>query len=300
MDRVLCWSAVTFVLTQVCSVHAYEITTHALIADHAYRVSVLNPSSVNSIAPALGFDRLDLDYPFAFNGGAETTQYRDEAAQANPAGTLPPIGTNYLRLRQQQEGDVLDALVSRGFVPGASGEAAGQRVRSWLLRGAVREDDNDVILPVIGWYIGDHRDQDPFGRILRATRHFYDPLYDRAFDYPDYCATYGCTRSILWALGRTNPLVPGSDADNTGRRNHFTWQDARNNYWWALVLKRDGLGDGYDFADTVMDGYERMTRWTQHHQGPRPRHPSGTGCRAAAARAERCSRTAAGGRLARR
>jgi hypothetical protein len=125
----------------------------------------------------------------------------------------------------------------------------------------VREDDNDAILPVVGWYSGDHRDQDPFGPLLRATKHFYDPFKDRAFDYPNHCTTYTCVRSILWALGRTNPLDPGSDSDDTGRRNHFTWQDARNNYWWALVVKRDTLGDGYDFADSVQDGSERMVRW---------------------------------------
>ena len=157
---------------------------------------------------------------------------------------------------------MLDQLIGRGLLPGASGQAVEQRVRSWLLRGAVREDDNDVQVPLLGWQTGDDRDPDPFGPTPRATRHFYDPLHDRAFDYPNVCATYTCMRSILWALGRTSPLMPGSDADDTSRRNHFTWQDARNNYWWALVLKRDGQGNGYDFTDAVLDGYERMTRWT--------------------------------------
>jgi len=254
------WPSLAAMMFVASTAGAYEITTHALIAEHAYRDSVLNPANANSIAPTLGFDRLDLDYPFEFSDGTEGMQYRDEAALPNPATTLPSPGP-YYRVVQRQERDVLDSLISKGFVPGLSGKAVEQRIRSWLLRGAVREDDNDVILPVIGWYTGDHRDLDPFGRILRATKHFYDPLDDRAFDYPDYCATYGCVKSILWALGRTNPLVPGSDADDTSRRNHFTWQDARNSYWWALVLKRDALGDGYDFADSVQDGYERMARW---------------------------------------
>lgn len=258
--QVLC-AAIATATSCSCAI-AYELTTHALMTDHAYRISVLNPTNAYSIAPILGFDRLDAAYPFSFQGGEESTPYRDEAALANPASTLPPIGTNYERYPQPQEREVLDQLIGRGFLPGASGQAVEQRVRSWLLRGAVREDDNDAILPVIGWYSGDHRDPDPFGPILRATRHFYDPLYDRAFDYPDYCATYTCMKSIAWALGRTNPLMPGSDVDDTSRRNHFSWQDARNNYWWALVLKRDRQGDGYDSGDAVLDGFERMTRWT--------------------------------------
>lgn len=244
------------------TVAGYEITTHALIAEHAYRISVLNPANPNSIVPALGFDRLDVDYPFSFNGGQENTPYRDEAARPDPAGTLPPVGTNYVRFPQERERGVLEALITRGFLPGASAQAVEQRVRSWLLRGAVREDDNDIILPVVGvWYNPDSRDDDPFGHLLRATKHFYDPLYDRPFDFPNYCSMYTCIRSILWALGNTNPLA-GTDTDDTSRRNHFTWRDARNNYWWALVLKRDNQGNGYDFGDAVLDGYERMNRWT--------------------------------------
>jgi hypothetical protein len=259
MKKAIFWTAAgVMALSTMAS--GYEITTHALIADYAYRISVLNPATPNSIAVTLGFDRLDADYPFSFNGGPENTPYRDEAPLANPASTLPLITAVYTRFPQPQEGEVLDALVSRGFLPGTSGQAVEQRVRSWLLRGAVREDDNDAIVPVIGWYNPDHRDVDPFGHLLRAVKHFYDPVYDRAFDYPNYCTTYTCVRSILWATGRTNPLTPGSDADDTGRRNHFTWQDARNNYWWSLVLKRDSQGNGYDFGDAVQDGYERMTR----------------------------------------
>jgi hypothetical protein len=240
---------------------AYEITTHGLITDHAYRISVLNSASPNSIVPVLGLDRLDLDYPFSFDGGPESTPYRDETALVNPSSNLPPVGTNYLRFPQLQEGKVIEKLVSRGFLPGPSGPAAEQRVRSWLLRGAVREDDNDGLVPVLGWQTGDDRDPDPFGPTPRATRHFYDPIYNRAYDYPDTCAEYTCVRSVLWALGRTNPLDPSSDVDDISRRNHFTWQDARNNYWWALVLKRDSQGDGYGFGDAVQDGYERMNRW---------------------------------------
>jgi len=267
MKRQLFSCAACAVAVSSTAALSYEITTHGLITDHAYRISVLNSENANSIAPVLGFDRLDVDYPFSFYGGEESTPYRDEAALANPASTLPLVGTIYVRFPQPQERGVLDALVSRGLLSGASGQAVEQRVRSWLLRGAVREDDNDGIVPLLGWQTGDDRDADPFGPALRVTRHFYDPIYDRAYDYPDTCATYSCMRSILWAIGRTNPQMPGLDADDTSRRNHFTWQDARNNYWWSIVLKRDSQGNGYDFADAVLDGFERMNRWATTIKG---------------------------------
>ncbi len=148
-------------------------------------------------------------------------------------------------------------MVRHGYVPGASGAAIEQQVRAWLMRGAVREDDNDYqILGV--WTDGDDRDQDPYGRVFRAFRHFYDPLLDRASDQQSLCATYGCVRSVNWALGRTSPLNPSTDADDTSRRNHFTWQDACNNYWWALTLKRT---TGVPAADAKVSSQERLFRW---------------------------------------
>ena len=99
MNRQVLCAAIAVAASSSCAI-AYEITTHALIADYAYRTSVLNAANANSIAPVLGFDRLDLDYPFSFNGGEESTPYRDEAALANPASTLPAIGTNYARYPQ--------------------------------------------------------------------------------------------------------------------------------------------------------------------------------------------------------
>ena len=44
------------------------------------------------------------------------------------------------------------------------------QVRSWLLRGAVREDDNDGrLLATFGfWLTGDDRDPDPYGFITRG------------------------------------------------------------------------------------------------------------------------------------
>jgi len=239
---------------------AYEISTHAAITSKAYDASVLNPSHPNSIVPTLGFDRLNQDYPFAYTAGSNDTYYRDEVAAVNPVTFVPVYGSDYDRRVQAQERSVLSDLVVRGYLSGAGGGVVEQRVRSWLLRGAVREDDNDLLFPGVGWVTGDERDLDPFGRLLRAAGHFYDPIHNRAYFYPSTCAQYTCTPSVVWAMGRTDPLHPASDNDDTARRNHFTWQDARNNLWWALTLKRDAASDGYDFGDATRDGYERMIR----------------------------------------
>lgn len=239
---------------------AYEISTHALITEHAYRASVLNPSHPNSILPAIGFDRLSPDDPLELEDVTVPVEIRDEIAAVNPAAFVPPYARTFRREQQPHEQAIFDSLIAGGYVPGPSGPTSAQRVRSWLMRGTIREDDNDTPWPGGGWSTDSTRDRDPYGPAVRATKHFYDPVYDRPFDY-DYCPDLTCVKSIVWSLGRTDPLNPANDTDDALRRNHFTWQDARNNFWWALTLKRDQDGDGYDFEDAFADVEDRMTRW---------------------------------------
>ena len=238
---------------------AYDYDTHALVTDHAYRDSVLNPQDANTIAPIIGFDRLDKDYPFDFAGAQGPVSYFDEAAVTNPATTLPTTST-YLRAPQQHERNTFIRLVSGGYVPGSSGDAIEEQVRAWLMRGTIREDDNDGRWFIFSgpWSNPDPRDNDPWGFIARAPKHFYDPIYDRGFDYQTFCTAYTCAKSITWSLGDTDPLHPGSDAPDGSRRNHFTWQDARNNEWWGLTLKRTG---GTPVVDATNSSVERLDRW---------------------------------------
>jgi hypothetical protein len=242
--------------------NAYEYATHMLTTDYAYRDSTLNPQSTNSIVPLIGFDRLDKNYPFAFTGVQADVLYFDEQAVTNPAVTLPAdMPYNYQRAPQKQELNFLDSLVLHGYVPGDSGAAIEQQVRAWLMRGDVREDDNDFIRPVIGgWTNRDQRDDDPYGPILRAVKHFYDPIWNRALEFPE-CGDYTCLPSINWSLGRTSPLSPASDSDDPDRRNHFTWQDARNNYWWALTLERIDPVTLTFQGKAMESSQERLERW---------------------------------------
>jgi len=234
-----------------------------LVADHAYRDSTLNPQTANSVAPIIGFDRLDKDYPFAFKGTVLDVQYFDEQPVTNPATSLPSDSPfAYQRAAQEEEREFLNFLVAGSYVPGTSGAAIEQQVRAWLMRGDAREDDNDYHFPSsTGWSSDDLRDTDPYGYILRAVKHFYDPIGNREFQYKPMCDTYTCLPSINWSLGRTNPLNPPSDTEDTGRRNHFSWQDARNNYWWALTLERIDPGTLTVQGKALASSQERLGRW---------------------------------------
>ncbi|QBB69339.1 hypothetical protein ELE36_02530 [Pseudolysobacter antarcticus] len=262
----------TLALTAASSLaYGYDIITHGLLGEVAYQRSVLNPANTNAILPIVGFDRLDPTNPFISHDLAQALAltaafpdgYFDDAATTNAAGTTAPFVVAHIRYRQQQEADVFTALMKRGYIPNASTQLdIESRVDGWLVRGVVREDDNDA-KPLFGdWATSDQRDDDPYGPILRALRHFYDPVNDRAYDFVDNCATYGCVRTILWALGRTDPLHPASDTEDLSRRNHFSWQDARNNYWWGLTTERNRGGTTFRTAmDRNLDAGERLWRW---------------------------------------
>jgi hypothetical protein len=53
-------------LMSATTASGYEINAHALITEHAFRISVLNPENPNTVVSSIGFDRLDKDHPFAF------------------------------------------------------------------------------------------------------------------------------------------------------------------------------------------------------------------------------------------
>lgn len=235
------------VLMGSASVPAYEITTHALIAYRAHLRSVLNPNDPTSIVPVLGFDRLDPTEPFT------NTYFDNQATSDSPA--------QFTVSQQRQELAVFRALIDANRIAGvANAEALQYRTDGWLMQGDIREDDNDFLRPVIGGYTTtDQREPDPWGGLLRAGRHFYDPIYNRPFDYPDVCSTYGCILSPVWAMGTQHPLSPPNDVEDTARRNHFTWVDARSNYWKALTLERY-VGGG-TANERFGSSFERKQRW---------------------------------------
>jgi hypothetical protein len=240
---------------------AFEIGTHAVITSRAIARSVLNPSDSKSIIPVLGFERLDQTHPFEdlapFGIGVTTSAYYDNSATQNPT-TDPNAAEFFPRLRQNLELGIIQRLADRGYLNSNAG-GIDDTINSWLIRGAIREDDNDI--PYLGYSFGD-RDEDPYGNIFRATKHFYDPIGDAAFHEAGFCGLVGCERTNEWAIGATLPLS-GAATENNARRNHFTWKDARNNYYWALTLERDDTtsGPGRTAQERRRDAQERKWRW---------------------------------------
>lgn len=246
LRKILLVGAVTVSTFSSGASHAYEITTHALIAYKAYQRSVLNPNDPNSVVSTLGFDRLDPTDPFT------NTYFDNQPSSDDPA--------QFTLSQQRQELAVFRSLIDANRIAGVSApENLRYRVDGWLMQGDVREDDNDFFIPGTSDYsTTDQREPDLWGGLLRAGRHFYDPIYDRPFAY-DVCAAYGCVRSPVWAMGTQHPLSPPNDAEDTTRRNHFSWVDARANFWKALTEERyTGTGTSLERFSSSFERQQRL------------------------------------------
>jgi len=231
---------------------AYEIATHAIVTKAAVDRSVLSAGHARSIVPVLGFDRLALATPLqvVLPNDELHIGYFDNAPR--PDIPLASADASDIRVRQinDHEGLVFERLRRAGFLPGSDRADFEQRFEAWVMRGAIREDDNDI-----GPFLLGERDEDPWHDVFRAGRHFYDPINNRALANGDVCGTFGCIPSIEWALGRSGVLTgPGTLVTN--RENHFSWQDARDNYWWALTYNRpeSALPGSYGFDQEIESG----------------------------------------------
>ncbi len=92
-------------------------------------------------------------------------------------------------------------------------------ITGWLMRGAVREDDNKIETP---------DSDEPNGVFNRVYGHFFDPVNNRGLTVGG--STQG-PRSVDWAFDT------GSATIISGRRNYFQAQHAREAMWRALTLK---------------------------------------------------------------
>ncbi len=245
-----------FALLLLCGeLYAFEVGTHALISKVAHDGSVLSPSNPKSIVPVLGFERLDKISPFAalFQGVFDNV-YLDNETPTDP-NNASLSSLDFRRRPQEEERKIFRGLLTRGFLVEPNVGAFELTTPAWLMRGSIREDDNDLATYSVG-----ERDEDPWGNHFRAPSHFYDPINNAAYNKPLQCtpATFDCNRSTEWALGRTD-LLTGAGMLQQNRRNHFTWQDARNNYWWALTLTKSGTIPTSLQRQT--DAYERQVRF---------------------------------------
>jgi hypothetical protein len=106
---------------------------------------------------------------------------------------------------------------------------ASHTIPGWIVRGAVREDDNTLETKP-----GTPEGDEPGGVFQRVYGHFFDPVNDRALTI--WPRTFG-PRSIDWALveGTAIPYTPY--ANTVVGQNHYNIPSAREAMWRALTLK---------------------------------------------------------------
>lgn len=224
----------------------YETETHALMTNQAYVQSLLNPANAGAVLHNLGLDRLDTTTPFEIYWGAPIPTAGPDEYVDNIMNALYPPG-EFERCNMQE-------FLNAGFAPSdprvllfnPTVEVQNQTpallpLRNWLVRGAIREDDLGVATAT---YFLSHCGLLTFGvdtgNTVRVLNHFYDPINNVGLSGgPAACPPgFGpCQRSVDWAQGVTDsfPVPPALPTIDTNRRNHFSYEDARQAMWLALT-----------------------------------------------------------------
>lgn len=237
---------------------AFDTQTHAYITYQAFVNSNLDNANATTLLQQLGLDRFDAPQPFSpywIAAPFPESFYLDNL----PSGAAP---LQYERPVTAYEWYQMLQLVNAGVV---SATLIGQTpiqtlpIANWLTRGAIREDD---LTP--SYYDNTPPDADPYGDILRSLDHFYDPIHNQGFTFVGACvaAPNGvCSKSVDWALGEVDSFASPTQID-TSRRNHFSWEDARQNEFLALTAERDANSDGLrEASEREADSEERLFRW---------------------------------------
>ena len=281
MNRCAVWCLA--LLTIAPSAMAYETQTHAFIVSEAVKRSVLqDPTYGPPLLKRLGFDRLSTTKPFGLYWlftpanypnaplSAVGPEYYDNLASSSPNSTYARSPNNY---EQQQMVQLLDVGRVDATTVNDNKQPYIAPVRNWLIRGGIREDD----LATPGDYGDDQPyteipDTDPRGGFQRSYNHFYDPINNVRLHYPILgsavdvdCTSFPsnggfCYTSVDWAIGTLNTLNT-TPTEDTNRHNHFSWWDARNNYFWALTQQATA-SDGATYAlQREVATANRMRRW---------------------------------------
>jgi hypothetical protein len=162
-------------------------------------------------------------------------------------GSTSPFGRSYFDVFGNQVVQRDANKFENDIIGGGPLNLGTQTLLSWLLRGAIREDDN----PIFNTESNTPGDLDSFatppGNYFRPWSHFYDPARDRALTVtippgitipPGFI---GAQKAPDWAIGTSNVFSQPNGA-NKNRANHFTWFDAREAMYRALTGRRsDGV-----------------------------------------------------------
>jgi hypothetical protein len=198
------------------SVFAYDLHTHTAMTSEAVAQSKFtrDPKS-SAIIKQLGIKQIAI--PFG-------DRYIDIGSQV-----ISRNSSNF-------EADIMDTVRD---ADGRLVLPASYTLTGWLMRGAIREDDNALETP---------NSDEPGGVFSRVYGHFFDPHNNRGLTFPwgndpiitpvaipgfpglpAITKTFG-GRSVDWAL------TSGTTAD--GRQNHYKITDAREAMWRALTPKQ--------------------------------------------------------------
>jgi hypothetical protein len=203
-------SGITMVMIGVTTqVIAFETTTHAAMTSEALAKSQFSrvPSS-SEVLRRLGL----LDYDLAFG-----SSYIDIGSTATKRDGFRETDKFAL------EALVIDRLTrsSTGLIIPDSFTLGG-----WLMRGAIREDDNPIETPA---------SDEPGSVFSRVYGHFFDPVNNSGLRAPFIPVQ---ARAVDWALSK-NFLADG-------RENHFKITDVREAMWRALTLKASDGSAGFN------------------------------------------------------
>jgi hypothetical protein len=183
---------------------AFDTTTHAAMTSEAIKAlkadTVQNLSGIAAINKKLGL--YDKDFVIG-------SSYID-------------IGTSPTRRKTTNfENDIIVNKVGNTPITGLA-LPSPHSIPGWIIRGAIREDDNTIETPQ-GNATGSG--DEPGGVFERVVGHFFDPVNNAGLSA--YAVVLG-DRSVDWAL------KPGAKAN--GRENHYKITDAREAMWRALTL----------------------------------------------------------------
>ena len=215
---------------------AYEVETHGLFTLESYNGSVLGPSNPASadLYFRLGFDRVAEAAPFQQSSSADCADggllpTNESYIDADPAWlNLPAPDASKRKIRCSKEYEFRSYPPEyRGLRTNLLGPTPVQRLEAWLMRGAIREDD----LKQQRYPNPPKPDVDPWGDRDRVIGHFYVPVSNQ----PGTPLNIG-PGGLRWAMGEENPLSAVSVPDPS-RGNHFSYMDARKNFFLALTYK---------------------------------------------------------------
>jgi hypothetical protein len=203
------------ILMTTSGAHGYTTHTHTAMTWYAVRASKLGADpSMSPIVDQLGLTGMVMTKP----GAPFRSSLNDNYVAVGAPSLLRSAGAAFDQKIMKEVRD-------------PTGTPDDFSLAAWLMRGAIREDDNSYENPT---------SDEPGGVFQRVFAHFYDPQFDRALTVPAL-GTIGA-RAPDWALVNGTTSRAGLD-DSAGRTNLYNLGAAKEAMWRALTGKTTAGAD---------------------------------------------------------